>query len=80
MSINLKRIAGAALLVAAIAGSWGVNAAKKSHDSAVARNLNVFNALVKELEMNYVDTIRTDESFSTAIRALLSTVDPYTEY
>ena len=42
--------------------------------------LNVFNALVKELEMNYVDTIRTDESFSTAIRALLSTVDPYTEY
>ena len=80
MSINLKRIAGAALLVAAKAGSWGVNAAKKSHDSAVARNLNVFNALVKELEMNYVDTIRTDESFSTAIRALLSTVDPYTEY
>ena len=80
MSIDLKRIAGAALLVAAIAGSWGVNAAKKSHDSAVARNLNVFNALVKELEMNYVDTIRTDESFSTAIRALLSTVDPYTEY
>ena len=80
MSINLKRIAGAALLVAAIAGSWGGNAAKKSHDSAVARNLNVFNALVKELEMNYVDTIRTDESFSTAIRALLSTVDPYTEY
>ena len=74
MSINLKRIAGAALLVAAIAGSWGVNAAKKSHDSAVARNL------IKELEMNYVDTIRTDESFSTAIRALLSTVDPYTEY
>lgn len=80
MSIDLKRIAGAALLVAAIAGSWGVNAAKKSHDSAVARNLNVFNALVKELEMNYVDTIRTDECFSTAIRALLSTVDPYTEY
>lgn len=80
MSINLTRIAGAALLVAARAGSWGVNAAKKSHDSAVARNLNVFNALVKELEMNYVDTIRTDESFSTAIRALLSTVDPYTEY
>ncbi len=80
MSIDLKRIAGAALLVAAIAGSWGVNAAKKSHDSAVARNLNVFNTLVKELEMNYVDTIRTDESFSTAIRALLSTVDPYTEY
>lgn len=77
---DLKRIAGAALLVAALAGSWGLNAARKSHDSAVARNLNVFNALVKELEMNYVDSLRPDESFSTAIRALLSTVDPYTEY
>lgn len=77
---DLKRIAGAALFVAALAGSWGLNAARKSHDSAVARNLNVFNALVKELEMNYVDSLRPDESFSTAIRALLSTVDPYTEY
>lgn len=77
---RLKYLAGAAILMAAIAGSWGVNAAKKSHDSAVARNLNVFNALVKELEMNYVDSIRTDEAFSKAIGAMLSTIDPYTEY
>lgn len=51
-----------------------------SHDAAVARNLNVFNSLVKELEMNYVDSIRTDEGFKAAIDAFLSTVDPYTEY
>lgn len=53
---------------------------KGSHDAAVSRNLNTFNALVKELELNYVDSIRTDEAFETAIEAMLSTVDPYTEY
>lgn len=51
-----------------------------SHDAAVARNLTTFNALVKELEMNYVDTIRPKEAFGAAISAFLSTVDPYTEY
>ena len=49
-----------------------------SHDASVARNLNTFNAIVKELEMNYVDTIRPKEAFNAAIGALLSTIDPYT--
>lgn len=51
-----------------------------SHDASVARNLNTFNAIVKELEMNYVDTIRPKEAFNAAIGALLSTIDPYTEF
>lgn len=54
--------------------------ANKSHDSAVTRNLAIFNAIVKELEMNYVDSIRTDETFKTAIAAMLMGIDPYTEY
>ena len=51
-----------------------------SHDAAVNRNMTTFNALVKELELNYVDTIRPNEAFDAAIAAMLSTVDPYTEY
>lgn len=51
-----------------------------SHDAAVNRNLTTFNAIVKELEMNYVDTIRPKEAFDAAISALTSTIDPYTEY
>ena len=54
--------------------------ANKSHDAAVTRNLSVFNAIIKELEMNYVDSIRTDETFETAIAAMLMQIDPYTEY
>lgn len=53
---------------------------KTSHDATVARNLQTFNAIVKELEMNYVDTIRPKEAFNAAIGALLGTIDPYTEY
>ncbi len=55
-------------------------AATKSHDAALARNLNTFNYLVKQLELNYVDSIRTDEAFEAAIGAMLSTIDPYTEF
>lgn len=54
--------------------------AKKSHDAAVNRNLSIFNTLVRELEANYVDSIRTDETFEAAIAALLDQVDPYTQY
>lgn len=55
-------------------------AAQRSHDMAVARNLQIFNAIVQELENNYVDTIRAEESFRQAIGAFLSEVDPYTVY
>lgn len=51
-----------------------------SHDVSVSRNLSTFNAIVKELELNYVDSIRPDEAFGSAIEAFLATVDPYTEY
>ena len=51
-----------------------------SHDVSVSRNLSTFSAIVKELELNYVDSIRPSEAFGAAIEAYLSTVDPYTEY
>lgn len=51
-----------------------------SHDVSVSRNMSTFNSIVKELELNYVDTIRPQEAFDAAIEAFLSTVDPYTEY
>lgn len=68
-----------AVLLAGMAHADGPGA-KTSHDATVARNLQTFNAIVKELEMNYVDTIRPKEAFNAAIGALLSTIDPYTEF
>ena len=60
--------------------SLGALAQKKSGDAALARNLTTFNAIVKELQDNYVDSIAPDRAFKEAIGALLETVDPYTEY
>ncbi len=79
MRIPLHIISTAML---AIAGSSVITAQEpsSSHDAAVNRNLTTFNAIVKELELNYVDTIRPKEAFSAAINALTSTIDPYTEY
>lgn len=51
-----------------------------SHDVSVSRNLSTFNSIIKELELNYVDTIRPQQAFGAAIEAFLETVDPYTEY
>lgn len=72
-------LAAAAMAAVAVPQSLAVDPSS-SHDASVARNLTTFNALVKELEMNYVDTIRPKEAFNSAIAAFLSTVDPYTEY
>ena len=49
-------------------------------DAAVARSLGIFNALYKELNTFYVDTIDAQKSIENAINAMLDDIDPYTEY
>ncbi len=49
-------------------------------DAAVARSLGIFNALYKELNTFYVDTIDAQKSIENAINAMLEDIDPYTEY
>ena len=51
-----------------------------SRNSRIARNLDIFNTLFKELNAFYVDTLDIDKSMETAINAMLEDVDPYTEY
>ena len=55
-------------------------AATRSPKGAISRNLDIFNALYKELQTQYVDTIDAEKSINTAITAMLSEIDPYTEY
>ncbi len=53
---------------------------RSSRDTRIARNLDIFNSLFKELNMFYVDSLDIDKSMETAINAMLDDVDPYTEY
>ena len=46
----------------------------------IAKNLDIFNAIFKELDMFYVDTIDPEKVIKYGIDAMLAQTDPYTEY
>jgi len=46
----------------------------------VSKNLDIFNALVKEVEMFYVDSVEVEKMVRKGIDGMLSDLDPYTEY
>ena len=46
----------------------------------IAKNLDIFNSIVKELDMFYVDTISPDKTIREGIDAMLYSLDPYTAY
>lgn len=46
----------------------------------IAKNLDTFNAIVKELDMFYVDTIDPNKTIREGIDNMLFSLDPYTEY
>jgi len=46
----------------------------------IVRNLDIFNAVYKELDMLYVDTIDPKKVIEAGIDAMLDETDPYTEY
>ena len=48
--------------------------------SQVARDIQIFNSVLKELQLNYVDTIDSKKLVRNAIDYMLAEVDPYTEY
>lgn len=68
-----------ALVLVAAATLSGL-AATRSNKGEITRNLDIFNALYKELQTNYVDSISAEKSINTAIAAMLNDIDPYTEY
>ena len=69
----------ALLIVVGAVCFWGF----KSGDSRsfqIAKNLDIFNSIVKELDMFYVDTIDPNKTIREGIDAMLYSLDPYTEY
>lgn len=53
---------------------------QKDHHFEVAKHLDIFNNVYKNLELLYVDTLNPKETIGTAINAMLRSLDPYTEY
>lgn len=47
---------------------------------SIAKNLDIFASLIRELDSYYVDEIDPDELVTVGINAMLAELDPYTEY
>ena len=46
----------------------------------IAKQIEIFTTMFKELNMNYVDETNPAELMDTAIKAMLNDLDPYTKY
>lgn len=52
----------------------------KNHNLDVAKNIEIFNAIYKTLDLMYVDTLDANTVVGNGINAMLRSLDPYTEY
>ena len=54
--------------------------AGQNHNLEVGKNLDIFNALYSNLDLFYVDTLNPGQTMTAAIKGMLDSLDPYTEY
>ena len=52
----------------------------QDHDFETSKNLEIFNAIYRNLDMAYVDTLSAGQTIGTGINAMLQSLDPYTVY
>ena len=52
----------------------------KNHNLEVGKNLDIFNAVYRNLDLFYVDTLNPGQTVTSAIKGMLRSLDPYTEY
>lgn len=83
--IKMKRLKKFCLLLPLLAAAVGAGMflgfdSGDSHRFQLAKNLDVFNSIVKELDLFYVDTIQPDKAIREGIDAMLYSLDPYTSY
>jgi carboxyl-terminal processing protease len=77
-SVRIIIIVFSVLLVAGI--STGFLASQETRDFRIAKNLDIFFSLFRELNTFYVDTIDPDKLIKAGIDDMLKTLDPYTVY
>ncbi len=72
---TMKRCLVAALLILAT-----VSLRAQSKDFKTAKNLEIQYNILHELSNRFVDSVDTEKLITTGINAMLSSLDPYTEY
>ncbi len=67
-------------LILALLLPLGLLAQEKQNNFEIAKSLDIYNSLLRELNLNYVDEINPGELNETAIKAMLDGLDPYTVF
>ena len=76
----MRKILTFALLMTAMLTVSAQEKDDKDHNFEVAKNLDVFSTIYKQLDLMYVDTLDANEVIGNGIKAMLRSLDPYTEY
>ena len=58
----------------------GIIAQEKQNNFEIAKSIDIYNSLLRELNLNYVDEINPGELNEAAIKAMLDGLDPYTVF
>ena len=66
------------LLLGISVSVFGDGGGKKTFDKS--KNLDLFNAVYKEVDQNYVDSIDPSKTITIGINSMLESLDPYTNY
>jgi carboxyl-terminal processing protease len=78
--MNRRQILAVAILVVAlIAGTWAVGRVQEANDNTYA-NIERFIQVLTKVRDNYVEPVSTDKLMNAAIRGMLRTLDPYSQY
>jgi carboxyl-terminal processing protease len=69
-------------VIALVAGTVSLTSVKKFNTDffEIAKQIEIFTTLFKELNMNYVDDTNPGELMDNAIKSMLEDLDPYTQF
>lgn len=77
--LKIRKAVLVLVVILGIAAIWGF-ASGDSRSFQLAKNIDIFNSIVKELDLFYVDSIDPNKTIREGIDAMLYSLDPYTNY
>jgi carboxyl-terminal processing protease len=78
--MNRRQLFAVVVLVAAlVSGTWAVGRVQESTDNTYA-NIERFIQVLTKVRDHYVEAVTTDKLMDSAIRGMLRTLDPYSQY
>lgn len=78
--MNSKRHSVLVLILYSLCFIPAVSAQSKQATSRANESIDIFNDVLRQVDVNYVDTLNYESLTETAINAMLRKIDPYTVY